>query len=82
MTADTMKHQNLRLIIVDDDDDDTGNLFVRLPLNIANDLSARNSDIGFIPLSISILDNIIYTSWNGGLLTNYSGTSLKCFFFF
>ena len=77
VTADTnMKHQNLRLIIVQNDDDDTGNLFVRLPLKTATDLSATNCDIGFIPLSISILDNTIYTSWNGGLLTDYSGTSL------
>lgn len=81
MTADTMKHQNLRLIIVPKDNDDSGNVFVRMPLKTATDLSARNSDLGFIPLSISILDHIIYTSWNGGLLTNYSGTSSSLLLF-
>jgi hypothetical protein len=56
--------QNLRLIV----QDDPNNLFVRLDAQAIIDLTGDSIRRDFLPLSISIADRIIYTSWNGGLI--------------
>lgn len=65
MTNEGIRNRKLRLLVQNDSE----NLFVRLPLQTANDLSPRHSDTGFIPLSISLSDHTIFTSWNGGLVS-------------
>jgi hypothetical protein len=56
--------QNLRLIV----QDNPKNLFVRLDAQTITDLTGDRIQRDFLPLAISIADQTIYTSWNGGLI--------------
>jgi hypothetical protein len=62
MSTNTLR--TLRLIVLDDND--TDNLFVRLPEHVASELKVDEFN-DFIPLMITVANQVIYTSWNGGL---------------